>query len=191
MNQWWCRGDFGNALSFDGESGINIEGEGLFARHDPFTLSFWIRVPEEDMTSVLVHRTQAALDAGSRGYELSLVDGKLVGQLAHMWPENTLRVKGNDPVPVATWVHVALTYDGSSRASGLRLFMEGDELSTTTERDNLYGTILYENLPVPVTVGYRFRDTGFRDGAIDALKIFDQALPAIDVARLADATSQR
>ncbi len=178
-------GRFGQALSFDGESGINLEGVGLFARNDPFTLSFWIKAAEENATCVLVHRTQAALDAGSRGYELTLLEGRLVAQLAHMWPENAIRIVADDPVPAMEWVHVAMTYDGSSKAGGLRLYMDGERIGSAVVRDNLYAPILYENLPVPVTVAYRFRDTGFKDGAIDALRIFDSELTAPDISRLA------
>ena len=182
-------GRFGQALSFDGESGIHIEEAGRFARSDPFTLSFWINAAEEHATHVLVHRTQAALDAGSRGYELSMQDGRLIGQLAHMWPENALRVVAHARVPVREWVHVAMTYDGSSRADGLRLYMNGRRLSTTAVRDNLQGPIRYDNLAVPVTVAYRFRDTGFKDGAIDHLRIFDSELTALDMLRLAGAAA--
>ena len=178
-------GRHGQALSFDGESGINIPEAGRFARSDPFTISFWIKAAEAHTTCVLVHRTQAALDAGSRGYEVSLQDGLLLGQLAHMWPENALRITTDAPVPVGRWVHVAMTYDGSSTAQGLRLFVDGVQAQTTTVRDNLQGPILYENLAVPFTIGYRFRDTGFKGGAIDALRIYDSALPALDVRRLA------
>jgi len=178
-------GRFGNALSFDGESGITIEDVGIFERSAPFTISFWIKAAEQSSTSVLVHRTQAALDAGSRGYELSLQDGKLLGQLAHMWPENALRVVAKDPVPVGRWVHVAMTYDGASQTIGLHLYMDGKRLETTTVRDNLYGPIRYSGLDVPVTVGYRFRDTGFKDGAIDALRIYDRALTGPDISRVA------
>ncbi len=180
-------GRFGRALSFDGESGINIEGAGLFARSDPFTLSFWIKVAEKRTTCVLVHRTQAALDAGSRGYELSMQDGRLLGQLAHMWPENALRIVTDDPVPIGEWTHVAMTYDGSSRASGLHLYMNGQRAAATVVRDNLHGPVRYDDLAVPVTIGYRFRDTGFREGAIDALRIYHSALTAPDLSRLAGA----
>ncbi len=178
-------GRFGRALSFDGESGINFDGAGAFARSDPFTVSFWMRMHETDMTNVLVHRTQAALDAGSRGWELSLHEGHLLGQLAHMWPGNAMRIVAQTPVPVGQWVHVAMTYDGSSRARGLRLFVDGAPIAVDTARNNLHGTIRYENLKVALAVGYRFRDTGFKGGAIDQLRLFDEALPMLDVQRLA------
>ena len=180
-------GRFGNALSFDGESGVNLENVGIFSRSDPFTISFWMKAPDTLSTNVLVHRTQAALDAGSRGYELSLFEGRLLGQLAHMWPENSIRVVADEVVPANRWVHVSMTYDGSSHAGGIRLYQDCVRIETTTVRDNLYGPIRYTNLAVPVTIGYRFRDTGFKDGAIDRLKIYDQALTGLEIARVAGA----
>ena len=181
-------GRFGSALKFDGASGIKLEGAGQFERSDPFTLSLWIKASHHEATAVLVHRTHARLEAGSRGYELSLQEGRLVGQLAFMWPENALRVVSDQAVPLNKWVHVALSYDGASEARGLRLYMDGKQLPVTVVRDNLHGSIQYDNIPVPVAVGYRILDRGFKGGAIDGLRIYDSRLPALDILRLAEQT---
>ena len=177
------KGHVGNALSFDGESGIYFQGVGEFRRIDPFSISVWIRPAEE--TGILVHRTQAALDAGSRGYELALHEGQLIAQLAHMWPENAIRVRTQHQVPMHEWTHVAMTYDGLSRASGLHLYVNGKRAEIEVIRDRLTRNITYENLAVHFALAYRFRDTGLRDGAMDMLRVYDRTLAAFEVAQLA------
>ena len=182
-------GKNGLAIQFDGENGAQFEGIGEFTAATPFTLSLWLQASRYERANVLVHRTQAALDAGSRGYELSMDNGHLVAQLAHMWPEDAVRIMADKQVPLDKWVHVAMTYDGSKRADGLRLFMQGERVSATTVRDGLHGDITYEDLEVPLTMGYRFRDTGFRDGKIDDFRIYSRDLTSIEIAQLAGVES--
>lgn len=176
-------GQQGSGLTFDGESGANFEGIGIFKRTDPFSISLWIRPAEA--TGVIVHRTQAALDAGSRGYELALHDGYLIAQLAHMWPENAVRIQSQDSIALNAWTHVAFTYDGTSRATGLQLYLNGKLAPTQVIRDGLTRNITYENLETHLAIAYRFRDTGFRDGVMDELRIHSRTLAGFEVARLA------
>ena len=173
----------GRGLTFDGESGVDFEGVGHFNRTSPFSISLWIQPAEA--TGVIVHRTKAALDAGSRGYELALNDGHLIAQLAHMWPENAVRIQMLDKIPMDSWSHVAFTYDGSSQADGLALYVNGKPASVEVVRDGLTRNITYENLETHLAIAYRFRDTGFRDGIMDQLRVYERRLASFEVARLA------
>lgn len=177
-------GRFDNAIQFDGENGLQFEDVGVFKRTDPFTLSLWIRPTQWANWNVLVHRTQAALDAGSRGYELALQQDKLVAGLAHMWPNNAIRIVTEEELPLDEWTHIAMTYDGSSRAEGMRLYVDGQPAPVSVVRDNLYKNITYERVDVNLTMGYRFRDSGFKNGLMDEFKVFARALTAIEIAQL-------
>ena len=176
-------GHTGNAMAFDGESGFFFTDMGEFRRTDAFALSLWINPSEE--TGMIIHRTQAALDAGSRGWELAFQEGHLVAQLAHMWPENALRVKTTDKIPLGNWTHVAMSYNGSSHASGLNLYINGLPAHVEIVRDGLTRQITYETIEVPLQIAYRFRDSGLRGGAVDELRLYDRILYGFEVARLA------
>ena len=71
---------------------------------------------------MIFHRSKAWTDAASCGYELLLEDGRLSAALIHFWPGNALRLVAKQALPVNEWVHVAITYDGSSRARGSARF---------------------------------------------------------------------
>jgi len=176
-------GHLGNAAAFDGESGFSFEKIGAFRRTESFAISLWIN-PQED-TGMIIHRTHAALDAGSRGWELALRDGRLVGQLAHMWPENALRIQSTTTIVMGEWTHIAMSYDGSSRASGLDLYINGHATDIEVIRDGLTNHIGYEDMEVPLQLAYRFRDSGLQGGAVDEFKLFDRRLYGFEVARLA------
>ena len=178
-------GKINNAALFDGENGVEVAGIGNFERNQPFSLSFWMKAGEWNEWNVLVHHTKAALDAGSRGYEVALQGNNVVFGLAHMWPQNAIRVASEDTLSLNTWHHITATYDGSSKAEGITLYIDGESVPVDVVRDNLFKNITYERTEVNLTLGYRFRDTGFRAGLLDELKVYDRELVGLEAAQLA------
>ncbi len=179
-------GPWGKALVLSGEDNASFPGSGAFERHDPFTLALRVRIPEADEPlerAVVLHRSRAWTDSGSRGYQLLIEEGRLSASLIHFWPGNALRVRTLDAAPVAAWFHVAVVYDGSSRASGLRLFIDGREAACEVVRDGLTRTILEGG--VELTIGQRFRDYGFKGGQVDTLRVFDRALSRAELQHVA------
>ena len=84
------------------------------------------------------------------------------------------------------WHHVVVNYDGSSKAAGLNIFINGKPAKTRIVRDHLTRRITNkENL----TIGERFRDRGFKHGKVDAFSMFDRALAPIEIAQLYDGTT--
>ena len=184
-------GVFGKAVRFSGDNSVTAKGVGNFKRTDPFTVSFWIRPTELQPRAVLLHHSRAWTDSASRGYEVLLENSMPTFALIHFWPGNAAAVQSHLPVPTNEWSHLTLTYDGSSRASGMRIYLNGSLLKTKVLRDNLYRDIQHrsewgdaEAGGVDLTLAGRFRDSGFRNGEMDDLKVFDIALTAGEVRRL-------
>ena len=193
-------GRHGQGLQLSGENGFVTNVGGDFTRDDPFTISMWINTPDVKERAVIWHRSQAWTDAGSRGYELLIENGKLNTALIHFWPGNAISVRTNRQLPMTEWQQVTVTYDGSSRAAGIRIFINGKLEPVEVVRDSLTKTINYikrarannEGDLVEVdklSVGQRFRDRGFQDGLVDELKIFARELTPWEVARLFDDSS--
>ncbi|MCB9770793.1 MAG: DUF1553 domain-containing protein [Candidatus Omnitrophica bacterium] len=177
----------GEAAEFSGDNSISINHAGKFERTDPFSFSLWVKVQSEEPRQVVFHRSQAAEDAGSRGYELLLLDGHPAFSLVHFWPGNAIRVQSKEKLELERWTHLSITYDGSSRAEGVRIFIDGEESPLEVERDGLFKTIRYtvDGLDPPLTLAARFRDFGFKDGIIDEFKVYDRELNALEVRALA------
>ncbi len=178
-------GKSGQAAELNGENGFTFPGLGHFTRVDPFSLSLWLQTPMPAPRFVVAHHSRAPIDAGSRGYELLLEHGRVALGLHHMWPRNSLKVITRDPVPLHTWVHVTVTYDGSSRASGVRVYVDGRPMPLEVVRDGLFKDITYEGNEPNLTIGYRFRDNGFKGGRVDDFRVFDRELTAMEAAHLA------
>jgi hypothetical protein len=180
-------GKLGQGVLLDGENGFEFPSTGHFTRSDPFTLSLWLNTPSHDPRFVVLHHSKAPIDAGSRGYELLLEQGKVAFGLHHMWPGNALKVIARTPIKVAEWTHMAVTYDGSGRAVGVRLYVSGKAVEIDVVRDGLYKDITYEGGEPNLTLGHRFRDNGFKGGQVDDLRVYSRALTPFEIGSLVDA----
>ena len=180
-------GRVGKALRLSGENNVTLP-LGNFDRFQPFSLSLWIQTPDLKDRAVIIHRSMAWTDAGSRGYQLLIEDGKLSAGLIHFWPGNAIGIRTAELLPLNQWAHVTITYDGSSRASGLALYVDGRRDSTEIIRDHLTKNITGGGND-QLTVGQRFRDRGFKNGLVDEIKVFDRELTPLEVAQLHDGTT--
>ncbi len=187
-------GGQGQALQFSGDNSATITHAGTFGRTDPFSFSLRIQPTEAQSRAVVLHASRAWSDSGSRGYELVLDEGRPTFALIHFWPGNAVAVRAKNPLALGQWADLAVTYDGSSRAAGIRIFLNGHPLATEVLRDNLYKDIQHrsewgdsEAGNIHLTLGARFRDNGFRNGVIDDLRVFDTELTEVEIVLLAAA----
>ena len=180
------------ALRFSGDNAVVHPGIPTFRRTDAFSLAIRLRPTERQDRAIVLHQSRAWSDAGSRGFELTLDRGRPLFGLIHFWPGNAIAVRALQPLPLHAWSHLIVTYDGSSRASGIHLFVNGRPLAVEIVRDRLFKDITYnkaagdEVAEQPrFTIGARFRDSGFRNGLVDDLQIFATALTAAEASMLA------
>ena len=177
-------GHDGQAVLLTGDHPVQTP-VGNFRRSDPFTIAAWIRVPEAFPRAVVWHRSQAWTDAGSRGYELLVEDGRLKWSLIHFWPGDAVSVRTVEPVALERFVHVAVTSDGSGRAAGLRIFVDGRPAALETVRDGLSREITGGGGD-HVRIGERMRDQGFKGGLVDDFRVFARRLSALEIRELVD-----
>ena len=178
-------GRAGQSAELSGDNGITFPGVGHFSRADAFTIAIAVRPTILTPRAVIVHHSRAPADAGSRGYELLLESGHVAFGLHHMWPGNSIKVRSKTVVAVNEWTHVAVTYDGSSRAAGLHLYLNGSRVEVDVIRDGLWKDITYEGGEPELQIGVRFRDAGFKAGRVDDFAIYGRVLTALEVAHVA------
>jgi hypothetical protein len=167
-------------LTGDDAVGLSV---GNFPRHQPFSVSTWMWTPDKKERAVVYHRSRAWTDSASRGYQLLIEESRISGSLIHFWPGNALRVRTKAEVQPKKWTHVTMTWDGSSRASGLRLYLDGELADSDVVRDNLYKNITGSGGD-NITLGQRFRDKGFKGGRLDDFRVFDRELTALEASDL-------
>ena len=180
-------GRSGQAVRFSGDDAVNLPF-GNFKRHEPFSVALWLQTPDTKDRAVIFHRSRAWTDAASRGYELLLEDGRPKWSLIHFWPGNAISIRARDPLPTNQWTHIVVTSDGSSRATGLQLFVNGQPAPIEIIKNNLTKDITGgggDNL----ALGERFRDRGFKHGLIDDFRVFTRALSPLEARAAHDPTA--
>ncbi len=186
-------GKHGKALQFGGDDAFVCKGAGPFGRTTPFSISLWLKPAEDHARMVVFHRSRAAEDSAFRGYALVLENGRPVFSLIHFWPGNALRVQAESALPTGVWTHLVVTYDGSSKAAGAKIYINGVAAKLEVVRDKLTRDIFhrqewgdYDAGSVELSLGARFRDVGFKGGTVDDFLVFDRELSPVEVPLLGD-----
>ena len=188
-------GRFDASLALQGDGFLDMGADRYyFERNEPFSVGLWFRVIGEEVAGPLFTRT-AGLFTGRQGYLCVLEeDGTVSASLNHVYPDNSIRIQSLEPVPAGQWSHIAMTYDGSSRADGLALYLDGERMATEVKVDNLKQSIQF---PINPTTGEFLEPSasgnlriGFLGGnaprldsvAVDEFRIYDRRLTALEVA---------
>lgn len=171
----------GQAVRFDGDAGFKLPEFKQLGRFDAFTFSAFLRLGEKNARATVLHSTGFYTgDGDATGVELLVDHGKLRWSMIHLWPNSAASIETESDLPVGAWQRVTVTYDGSSKASGLRIYLDGREAKTFVVRDTLHAKPRDNALEI----GSRSRDAGFRNGSLDEIQLWRQALTAAEVAVL-------
>ena len=180
-----AKGVEGLAAEFSSGNYINMGGAGDFERNEPFSFSFWIRTGEGDGETPVLSKMHR-LNAGMRGYDLAVIDQKLSFRLVHGWPHNAIQVISDKQISEHDWTHVAISYDGSAKAEGIRIFIDGESASLKIIHDNLFKSIV--TVRKDLLIGHRETDepliwNSFR---MDNLWLFKKELNTLEARILAE-----
>ena len=188
-------GRVGQSLLLTHDNSAYLLGVPELHRHQPFSFALWVYPTHRQPRAVLAHRSRAGTDAASRGTELLLEDGRPCFALSHFAPGNEIRICASTKLPLNAWSHLAATYDGSSRASGLALYLDGQRLDCELVRDHLYRDIVYradwgddtakDDGSLAFFLGARTNDASFSDGRVDEFQFFTSALTPPEIRQIA------
>jgi hypothetical protein len=177
----------GNAILFDGDIWLNLGKAGRFSRSEPFSVGVWMNVPKALTTGVIFHRGTSGLLYNFRGFHLNLKDNKLELEMAHTAPYNAIIEYTKKDIPRDQWIQLTVTYDGSSKAAGYKVFLNGEQMETTIDQDNLYKDImLYGGTQPGLQFGAWERGKGMAGGKANDITIFNRALSGLEIAQLSN-----
>ncbi len=173
---------------------LEIAGAGLFDRYEPFSISLWANPEEKEKYAELFGNADHK-NSYWRGYEVFLDSlNQLNARLIHALPHNQIHVRTKAGLPVKAWSHVTFTYDGSSKARGIALYIDGVKQEHEVIIDKLYKSMLpvngrYETIERPLRFGKSYRafsgEDGIFTGRLDDIRIYSRALSEYEVFRLA------
>jgi hypothetical protein len=173
----------------DNERGFFGKGVGYFERTQPFSLDLWVKAGMAyEESTILNHRETE--NAGNAGYQLQFDKGHLRWEMMHSRAGNGISLLATQAFPLNEWKHVTVTYDGSSKASGTRIYVDGAAVDVEVTRDNLTRTIIpngnanINDDAFGLAFGKRIRAQTLKGGAIDEVRVYTRALAPIEVRQL-------
>lgn len=162
------------------DSSIEFPSEGDFDATQPFSVAVWVRISGGNNSGAILGRMDESADY--RGWDLWLEGGRVGSHIINKWQENALKAVSQNPLPADKWVHVCISYDGSQKADGLKIFVNGAEQGKNVQANSLSGTIKTQ---VPLKIGQRNRESKVNDLGLQDLRIYSKPLTPAQIDRLA------
>ncbi|MEM9281910.1 MAG: DUF1553 domain-containing protein [Verrucomicrobiota bacterium] len=141
-----------------------------------FTFATWVRIPNLEKSGAAFARMD--VKNGHRGYDFWIQNGKPGIHLINQWPGKAVKVLSEVPLKPGEWQHVAITYNGTSKAAGISIYIDGEPVGKTIHTDKLSGTI---KASVPFRVGGRSTGAGVK-AHLDELQIYNRVLTRQEIA---------
>ena len=172
-----------SSLSFDGvDDYVNIGDPDLldFDYNEPFSVEVWVNISQAPSP---FYQIISKLNSSLQGWGFQIFsDMKLGAYLSNDWGNNYIYTETTQSLSADnTWHHVMLTYNGSSDASGVNIYVDGSAMDVSVASNSLSATITNDgNLWIGAyDPGYEY----FK-GQMDEVAIWNNALAAAEITEL-------
>lgn len=169
-------------LSFAGKDFVTAPDKSVahFDYKDPFT--FAARIKPATNKGAILSRAQDYFEGSGHG--LYLIDGKIRLHVIFRWTDLGMRVETAQPVKLNEWQHVLVTYDGSMKAAGVHMYVDGKPQELKILFDQCIWPIdSKEPFRIGAGAGLRFQ------GDIEDVRVYKRDLSAEEAAVVAGRAS--
>ncbi|MBX7166192.1 MAG: DUF1553 domain-containing protein [Pirellulales bacterium] len=174
-----------HALQVSPASIVEVPDAGDFDTAQAFTYGAWVRLTKDNLsvTGAVLARMDTKHDF--RGWDLWIEGGRVGAHLVHKWDSDALKVVTGAPIEAERWTHLMITYDGSAKAAGVKVYVDGQQRDVNVATDKLKGTIRTE---VPLKIGVRYVDERLDGMLVEDARVYGRTLSPSEVAQVATAT---
>ncbi len=141
-----------------------------------FTIMMWVRI---DLSALMCSVSKPYGPANDNSYQLCFTTvSTSTFELSYL-TQNNQALRATVPMAVGTWHHVAMTYDGTTKA----LFYDGALVA------DALGSVIYDGRPTLVGGDMDDEDTmpvAFMTGVLDDLRFYDRAMSQGEIAAAKD-----
>ncbi len=169
-------GKIGKGILADGDSLTKLPDFGIKHADQPVSFSLWIK-PATHYPRAVIFANSSSFDRPFSGYETLIENGHLTWSLVREFPGNAISISTVDKIPANKWTHMTVTSDGSRKADGLQIFLNGNLAETNIVVDGL--TRDY-NIGSSLNFNGRGRDFGIKDAMIDEVIVHQRAITELE-----------
>ena len=159
---------------------MEFPGNDGFEWNKPFSFGTWVKISSKSPNGSLFARMDES--KGFRGWDLYLENGKIATHIISQWDSDAIKVVAKKALEAGTWQHVFVTYDGSGKAGGVNIYVNGKAEARKIDADRLKNSIQSDT---PFKLGQR-REGSRTDGLLlQDVRLYNRLLPPAEVASLA------
>lgn len=177
---WKADGKLGPAPVMKVKGTFDLGNVGDFEKNQAFSYGAWVRAAKVGQAGGILARMDEK--GGYRGWDLFENDTSFAVHIVSTWPEDALKVTTRKPsIRPGVWQHVFVTYDGSGKAQGVKMYIDGVDTELKVEVNALKGSI---RTTTPTRVGQRSDVQVFHEGGVQDVRIYDRKLSLPEVQSL-------
>ncbi len=181
---WTADGKLGPAPVMKLGGTFDLGGLGDFEKSQSFSYGAWIKAGRNGVFGGILARMDEK--NGYRGWDLWQNDRSLSVHVIDAWPDNGMKVTTKRAVvKPGTWQHVFVTYDGSGKPAGIKMYVDGQAEQLNVEKNTLKpdATIRTET---PLRIGQRSHSQVFDSGSVQDVRLYRRQLSAAEVKTITD-----
>ncbi len=168
------------------KKGVTVEfpDAGDFDHKEAFSFGAWVFIPKDFNESAAIFSRMDEKD-NFRGWDLWIQQGQFGTHIISQWPENAIKLKTTRRVAKkGKWQHVFVSYDGSGRPEGVKIFVDGDIQGLETENGKgITGSI---RTKVPLKFAQRSGGAHLDGVGLQDVRIYARELNPAEIGALAD-----
>ncbi|OYW13550.1 MAG: hypothetical protein B7Z55_16680, partial [Planctomycetales bacterium 12-60-4] len=161
-------GILGQSAKFDATQ--HAEWTGAFDTDAAWTVGLWL-MADTSLSGVF---SKIEPEGRRRGFEVIWQKGRFQINLVSKWGTDAIELVTQEPVTSKKWHHLVVSHDGTRRAEGVRVFIDGQPAATKTMNDTLKGPTACSE---PLRIGRRDANLGFY-GQLDELRLLQRPVTA-------------
>jgi len=182
--------DDGVCLDFSGSSQyVDLGDSGDFtfgngSTDSPFSMMMWVCMDDatnfflfnkDDFGGAGTQREYRWFVNGSDKISMVLIDNSAGFYIGRNYNTALTSYQGQ-------WIHVAVTYDGSSSSSGIKIYVNGSRVDDTNENSGAY--VAMENKSTALQIGARVASSTYANGKIDDARLFNSELTSEEIQKI-------
>ncbi len=169
------------AIQFKPGVDLSLPEAGDFDTNQAFSYGAWVQFPQGTRPGAILGRMDEA--SGYRGWDLWTENKRIAAHIIHKWEDDALKVVTKTEVTEGQWFHLFVTYNGSGKADGVKIYVNGRSQPLDVHVDKLKGSI---KTSTPLKIAQRGSLTSrINNLAVQDVRIYARSLPDAEVERLA------
>ena len=172
-------GKFGGSVKIEGNGFVEVKDFGDFEWNRPFSFGCWLKTDKGNLGGGIFSKMDES--NSFRGYDLWIQNGQPGTHIVHKWQDNAVKIVGKKKINPKEWNHIFVTYNGTGKAAGTAVYLNGERLDHNVEADGLNATIITDK---PVRIGRRYAGSQVNGAEIDDVRFYDRELSAEEVKAL-------